>query len=518
MPRGQSSKEKLNSKAYRSRVKFFIPQKILYSVNSDHTYTAKFVPYEYYDSFGLEDTNYTKQEGFVKDFPIIYQGDQNPWDLGNSYLIYRYHSAASSHDFPSIASIERIAIHLLAFRRWIEHTASEDTKKNEKRTEGNQILPMHELLLPDDKSRRVTYRYQRYLKKSLNKEISRSNAKQRINAVVGFYRWIKINNVGHLQNSAFQEQDHSIQISNNIGLNRIISVVSTDLSKDFLGRDSNPPEGIMDGRVLHPISITDQKRLHSLLEMESLIHPQFVLMTKFALFTGARVQTVGTLRIKEIRDLEAVAKSNPNKNVGLPIGFGTRIDMKYGQKNQNRMLLTIPSNVVLDLINFINSEYSINRRLQPESYYGDTDDNYIFLANNGAPYITSKREILDRKNKIHSQRVSVIERVDFKVRKAEGIKNWISNVNKLLLNKHPDFQRFAFHDLRATYGLNYVDHEVAKGTSWLTIKENLMGLMGHTSIETSKTYIDYRASIKEREALSDIHANDLCSIPLEIGR
>jgi len=499
--RGRKSKEELNSSAFKAVISAFTPLQVSFECTPSCN-TAIFSPYEYFDTWHVgydseQGFNPIRKEGLIRNFPMIFQGDGKPWDLGNLYLMFMYNKAAAASVRPSIETIDSFASHLLAYRRWIEDAQSK----------GQEI---HDLYFPDESHRRVTYRYSRYLDRNIGRTISASTASTRISVITNFYRGVQSGGLANeLENEPFKERQVSIKAFNRIGLEKLITVVTTDLRtrQKPLGFDQGT--SIRDGGKLHPISEADQGLLLDYLERFDRYH--FTLMVLFSIFTGARIATVCTLRIDDLRALLNKADKDPTGFVWLKIGFRTRIDLKFADKNKAQMRLRIPSMLVMQIIGYVDSPEAMLRRQQKTSFYGDTDDNYVFLTEAGTPYITSKAEIEDRQSSEYSARLNMRDRVDFVISKGNGIRNWVNQLNNLIATENPDYSSWRFHDLRATFGLNFVRDALREGQSRNKILDSLKGLMGHSSIETTLRYLDYEPNTEKIKAVIKAHADRLDS-------
>lgn len=478
MRRGNTSKENLTSQARVGKIKIHVPQQVVFKCRGGGL-TAHFQPLKYLDmSYHVSEVS----EGVVRDFPIITKSNGEPWDLGNLYLMWKF-SEDAKYDQPRMSTFASIANHLMAFLRWIEHSQSE----------GKDV---HELYFPEQAQRRVTYQYHRYLKRCLRQRpqpISIGVAKARMSAVVGFYRGlVKGGLVAEtaIENPPYESRVVGIPLVNSIGLAHIKSVESTDLSFKQPMRNE-PDDVIIDGGALRPLSLQDQEVAYKYLCEHA--GRDFQLIFLFALMTGARKQTIGTLRIKQIRDLLPKCKDAEGE-VFLPVGSGTGIDAKQ-QSHGVGYRLAIPNSLVLRLIDYIDSNVSRERRAI--SFYGDTDENYVFLTKRGTPFYTSQREIKDRQNSVYSQRLSAKERVDFPISEGQSITNRLNRVIEKIQIDHPSFRKFRFHDLRASYGTNYVEDAVAANTPRNKIMNQLKARMGHAHVTTTLAYLDFEARSEE---------------------
>jgi Trp operon repressor len=476
MSRGNTSKEALNSSAHLSKIKTFVPQRVTY----EEPNKATFAPYRFTDyKIQISDI----EDGIIRDFPILFMGNGEPWDLGNLFLMWKM-SVMAQLDPPNVQTLHTYANHLLLYRRWIEHNQAE----------GNAL---HELHFPEDRHERVTYRYRRYLLRQIRKTpppISIGVAKARMSTVVSFYRGLidgRIVEESRIENPAYESKIAGIPIVTALGLKRVMEVETTDLSIRKPSRESEPGF-LSDGGKLRPLSFSEQKIISNALSEYG--NRVFELIMRTALTTGARKQTVCTLRVKHIREL--LEKNKSKNELKLKIGAGTSVDVKT--KGNNKFYrLHVPRQVAEMLIEYADSQDAIARRRK--SFYGDVDDNYLFLTEDGSPYYTSNAEVRDRQNPAFSTRISMKDRVNFSIKTGKAVNNLLGRLIKSIQLKHEDFSKFQFHDTRATYGMNFVRYYLSKGISPDAIVEQLRIRMGHNNIQTTYGYLSYD---KENELIS----------------
>lgn len=462
----QRSKQKLNSSACLSYINVFYPSRCELTEH-DGKITARFTPFNYTDT-ALQLS--PVRHGVIRQFPIIINGDGEPWDLGNQYLMYRFTERAKIEP-PSVETIQTIAKHLMMYLRWIEHVRG-------------QNKAIHELYFPAEEELRVTYRYHRYLRRLIRENpqpISLGVAKARMQAVIGFYRGIlqgELVRESDIANAPYDTTEIGIPVTNSIGLQYIKHVEKSNLTINVPTRDAHIGT-IKDGGKLRPL--TEEEQSIFLAELEIYGNRAFQLMCFVALFTGARIETACTIRIKNLKTL--LNSSPVNGEFLLKIGPGTDIDTK---KDVNYRL-HLPSKLVELLDEYVRSEEHAQRRVK--SFYGNSDENYVFLTKNGSPYITSEREIRDRQEGSFSERIAPKDRVNFRIQKGHAIRNYLQRLIRNIRRKHPEFNSFRFHDLRATFAMNYVRDADRAGAG--DVRETLRSRMGHKNFQTTQLYLNY---------------------------
>lgn len=460
------SKQELSSSARMSYIDVFYPSQCALTEHNGKT-TARFTPFKYTDT-ALQLS--LVEDGVIRQFPIIIRGDGTPWDLGNLYLMHRFTELAKIEP-PSVDTIQGIAKHLMMFLRWIEHVRTQDAI-------------VHELYFPDQEELRVTYSYHRYLRRLLRmnpQPISLGVAKARMQAVIGFYRGILQGGLvreSAIANAPYEARAIGIPVVNSVGLQYIKQVETSNLTIRAPRRET-ALGAIKDGGNLRPLTQEEQDIV--LAELEFYGNRAFQLMCFVALSTGARIQTVCTLRIKHLKDM---LKSKPfGGEFLLKVGPGTDIDTK----NDVNYRLHFPFKLADILNEYVSSEEHAQRRAK--SFYGKSDENYVFLARNGSAYFTSKQEIMDRQEGSFSQRISPKDRVAFTIQKGYAVRNYIQRLIRDIRCKHPDFNHFRFHDLRATFGMNFVCDAEQAGIR--DVREPLRSRMGHKNFQTTQLYLNY---------------------------
>ena len=480
---GNFSKEGLNSNAYLSKIRTFIPRKLVF----EDPNRAIFSPYRFQDPYSLAGV---REDGIIRNFPILFRGNGQPWDIGNLYLMSKMAEAAK-FDQVSVETLETHAVHLLGFLRWLE----------DNNARGNEI---DEYTFPDEPHHRVTYAYRRYLMRQLRKTpqpISLNVASTRTGVVVSFYR--ELFNSGLVEaskfpNTPFESRVTGIHFIDPKGLSRIKEVQTTDLSIHAPRRDLlADPDHLNDGEKLRPLDLDEQKIIAD--KISNYGNYCFELMVLFAVETGARKQTVCTLRIYHLKQC---LKSQKGHELRLRVGAGSEVDIK-NKGSLRSYSLHVPRYLAQVLLDYVESQSAKARRAQ--SFYGDSDQNYVFLSENGTPFYTSKAEIRDREDPSFSSRIAAKDRIDFSPNKGRSLNNLTKRLIRKIKEDYPDFQSFRFHDLRATYGLNFVRHHEGQGKTRNWCMEQLRFRMGHKHSNTTELYLDFENASERNDQVTNAY-------------
>lgn len=406
-------------------------------------------------------------EGYYPNFPVIIQDNGEAWRIGNLYLTTKLEQDSSYES----RTFRTIADHLLDYLRFLED-------------EGLDFL-----YLPDNNRLKATFRYKQHLVRLRDDgHVAATTASARINAVVNFYRGIikwGLVSASELREAPFEDHFKTLNITSRYGTESTIRVKSHSLAIKS-ARAQTQPEYITDGGLLRPLTFTEQSTvLKSLLSSSR----EYQLMFYFALFTGARVQTVATIRVKSLQ-----GKLDKDSNLRLRIGAGTLIDTKRGKQ----MTLLVPGWLVRDMVIYSRSAEAKKRRNR--SFYGDVEDNYLFLSKNGVAYYTSKKELSDRRDSEVSSKTG--SRDSTRVTSIQDGAALRQHIREIVLPRiyleERDFQNFTFHDLRATFGMNLLESQLEHlgNSSIASALDYVQQRMGHNDKATTLQYLNYKSRLE----------------------
>ena len=425
----------------------------------------------------LSDTDFKEYGDVHLEFPVIIQGDGSPSEVFNLYLLKRLQQTIQ-YDFKTFASI---ANQLVDFQRFLED-------------EQLDCLKFHKL-----KQLNAIFKYRTRLIEQANAGlISARSASGRINAVVNFYRFLVTEDLVDHQHYGlpFQDVYKFIAVDNEFGARRKMAIKSHDLAIHVPAKAHNS-EVIVDGGELSPLTVEEQTIILKALQKSS---REYQLMFYLALFTGARLQTICTLRIKYLFNRE----SDSHGFIRLPVGAGTGIDTKF----QKPMTLLIPNWLAQGLKIYINSEQARQRR--QKSNYGDSEENYVFLTKLGTPFYTSKAEQQELTERIKASDFFCSK---LKLYEGEAVRSYLKVV---LLPEirliDPQFQSFKFHDLRASFGMNLLESQLehlSEGHSAMTAVEYVQARMGHRNISTTLQYLNYKSRLQWRSKIQHEYESTL---------
>lgn len=498
--RGNRNKDNLHSNARISIINTFFPLELHWDLSSRRP-KATFDHIEYVD-FGLIQPRI--KERFIKDMPLLMQGSGKPWDLGNLYLTWVFNDKISNHDL-HMDTIRSTADSLLHYLRWIEHMQQFDQNINI-------------LYLPQNQSHRVTYRYRRYLNKLIHMQvIKHSTANKRMNSIVAFYKKLiseKLIKSGDIKHLPFKEIEKTIRTSSRIGLVSFKKINTSDLAIKIPKYPDSIESINDDGEKLRPLSDEDQDLVLGALRQRNNRTMQLIFW--LALFSGARIQTCATIRICSIKE----AYSTQSHKSVILVKVGSRESM-VDTKGNRAYALHVPTILAKQIIDYSNSHLA--GQLRKKSFYGETDNNYVFLTKNGDPFVTSSQEIEDRQESKYSARLSLADRTDFKIKRGHAVRDFIKNIIIDIRKISCEFRKFRFHDLRASFGMNYLNAKMANAqikvlsngikidTRRQDALKDLSTCMGHSNESVTELYLNYNDSIDSERAASKIFTDKLYS-------
>jgi integrase len=206
-----------------------------------------------------------------------------------------------------------------------------------------------------------------------------------------------------------------------------------------------------------------------------------------AIFTGARIQTILTLR-KSNFPKTIVSSSTDFK---LKVGPGTGVDTK-GDKI---IFLYFPAWLCERICTYATSPRADNR--QTGAIDGEHKD-HLFLSKYGRPYYDTKQSTQEFNPKKATRYNS----------NGQEVRKFKAGLIKKIHQTDGEMSfHYRFHDLRATFGMNLTDAQlklVREGNITLAqAREYVRFRMGHSSYETTDRYLNYRKNLEFVHAIRD---------------
>lgn len=354
-----------------------------------------------------------------------------------------------------------------------------------------------------EKYARPTYLFRNHLHDQINaSELKKSTAARRMATVVGFYRFLMRNSRMRFSpaNDPWVEKSVGIEFRDDKGFKQVMSVSTTDISIKATRYQDAWDETIQDGGRLRPLSVPEQRALVAALK--ELGNVEYELMHCVALLTGAREMTVLTLRLRDVQMSPDQIPQWPHK---LRCGPGTGIDTK---RNVSGVHLTIPRALYEKLHAYAVSDRAKGRRAKTAK--GDELGNYLFLTQRGQPFYESKEDRNALRDSSTLLRRSALT--------GRPLRKFIEqSVIPLVRKTQPNF-RYRFHDLRATFGMNWVDFQMQQAgpegfaKRYLWARDQLRKLMWHKSPQTTDKYLEYREHMHHLQLAQEGWSNHLVAL------
>lgn len=398
-------------------------------------------------------------------FPLILNADGSPWEPACMWLLDRARARPLK-----VSSLNPIAQGLRAYRDFLdEYELSWDD------------------FSADDKYLRPTYIYKTHLDGLINSgAIKHSTAGGRMRIVIGFYRFLTENaRIGfHPINEPWVERNVSLKYRDNQGFSQTKELTTTDVSVRVPKRTYAWDRRIQDGGMLLPMSVQEQTVL--IKSLRTLGNREYELMHYISLLTGARSQTVLTLRYRDFLPPPSEVNQWPHK---VQCGPGTGIDTKGDVPD---VYLAVQRELYVWLHTYAISDRAAARR--EKSRLKQDPLNYLFLTNQGGPYYEAKDDINAlRKSDELMKRSSAI---------GQNLRSFISDYVIPEMQKSLPGFHYQFHDLRATFGMNWVDSVMKNGDNqqrYLWARDQLRKLMWHRQATVTDRYLGYREHHQQLE-------------------
>ncbi len=406
-------------------------------------------------------------------FAIPRSADGSPWAEGVLFILHAVEMSVR----PKVRTFSSLAEDLGAFKKFADEA-------------GIDVFNFDM-----SKHGRPTYRYRGFLSAQIQaKEMSPKLGKRRMQVIVRFYRWLIATQVFVPTRAPWEERAVNISFSDARGAKREVAKTTTDLS--IRATRSRDPLGdyIEDGGQLKPLTPAQQRAVfESLAELKN---PEMTLAHALAMLAGARTQTVLTSLADDYRSPLEGSRATP---VRVSCGFSTGIDTK-GDKLGT---LHVPPFLYQMLHVYSKSARASRRRSKagPPGVWG----HYLFLTQHGNPYYESHED---------TQKPSAKNEGLRSVKVGQGVREYIlKRVIPLARKKlgDPHFS-YTMHDLRATFGLNYVEFHTGRGIKPQAVLKDLSALMWHSSTVVTERYLDFHTRQATLYAAEDGYADYLAQI------
>lgn len=387
--------------------------------------------------------------------PIILNADGSPWIHSTLYIIDK-----AKNDFSyNPVTYHCIVSDLTNFKNFID--------------ENN--IDLYDF--PEQKLLRPTYKYRNFLVNQIqNGKLSSQTVKRRVSTMIQFYRYLILEGFFIPKNIPWCESDTYVNTFDKVGFRYQLKKTKTDLTIKSQ-KEINPySTDIRDEGRLRPLEIEEQSALiETLISLEN---TEMLLIHLIALFTGARIQTVLTLK----RSLFEEDTSTINYEIRILTGENTDIDTK----NNKNIILIMPK-WLYEMIRIYKYSNRASNRVKKNK--DPISEDFLFLSNRGTPYYLSRKHLKDSKLDIKT------------LHNGEAVRQFIKNRVIPMMRKRLARSNYTYkyHDLRATFGMNLTSSllaSVKEGKITLhDAREYVKSRMGHLSSNTTDLYLNYRSNL-----------------------
>ncbi|MVF14457.1 hypothetical protein FT643_20170 [Ketobacter sp. MCCC 1A13808] len=395
-------------------------------------------------------------------YPVIVDPDGSPWVEANRYLLSRLNAIVPAKH----RTLESIASDLAHFRQWLLEEEIDF------------------LTISSRPRARPTYRYCAYLHDEIRfGKLKAQTAKRRMSSLQNFYRWIEGDGV-KFELPLWLENDEALKFKDARGFQRSKSVKSTDLTRSFrvVKSTNDYSEYIDDGGKLRPLPRDEQMALVAALN--AIGNTEMILAFFFALATGARLQTVFTLRRQNFLG-EPYQGAVSHR---IKVGGGTLVSTKYAKQ----MVLLVPLFLYRRVQVYLNSERCQRRISSSKHVYPESGEQYLFLTRAGQPYYMADNDPFTFLYRSPPRGNAVTQFIR-------------QQLKPELYRQGHDFE-FRFHDLRATFGMNLLEDRLVghplddisaqNQPNFFRLLMYIRQRMGHTNLATTERYLNYQKNYK----------------------
>lgn len=396
-------------------------------------------------------------------FPIIVLANSKTWAEATLFFLEKLKQIP----LPESSTLRSLAYDLKAFRTWID----------DEKLDYCDVSARHRLALP-------TYKFMRYLRDLIkNEELENSTACRRMGVVVQFYRWLQ--STGKvIKKPLWKETRRTISNHTETG---IISqeYITTDLVKTL--RKTKLPKiftkTIQDGEALRPLSLKEIGAVRN--HLVKIGNIEMELAFEIALTTGARIQTVFTLRKENFTKTNS-KKSKLNR---IAIGGNSPVKSKYSKEH----VLLVPEKIMERMRIYLKSERYLLRVKASKHERDNPNDEYAFLTKYGNAYYLAKD---DPNLKLYGT-----------IPDGGSVRSFIGSTLQSRLKLNGQNFPLKFHDLRATFGVHLVElrrrelffdpsiSAVAKqNVNYLFLLNYVRERMGHSSLAVTERYLTFCSS------------------------
>lgn len=279
---------------------------------------------------------------------IFWQGGM-PWNEANHWALTKACTPRNGH----IKTVMSLMKHLVAYASWLELTELDWRHFPIRKQERALLLYRGELITQRDRG-----------------SLAPSTARARMAAVIQFYRHAQIHGFVQRRSPLWVDRPVVIRYFDSVGFERTIMRISSELAIPNRSRHGLRLE---DG--LTPLRTSDANKLLDFTRRQDL--KEINLMLSLGILTGARIETITSLGVKDVENAYPDAQSPSTYR--LRVGPGTGVKTKFDVSGE----LLVPQ----FLINELKTYAYTMRRLRRQAIASERDRGLLFLTTRGNPYV-----------------------------------------------------------------------------------------------------------------------------------
>lgn len=284
----------------------------------------------------------------IDKLPQIFWDNHEPWHEANHWALTKA-TSTSGGDIKTVTSLMK---HLAAYASWLESEGLDWRHFPVRKQDRALVRYRGELIAQRDRG-----------------NIAPSTTSARMAAVIQFYRHSNVFRFLDRKSPMWEDRQVVVRYYDAVGFERTLLRISSELSIPNRKRIGLRLE---DG--LTPLRTDDAVRLLAFAK-EQRLH-ELNLILSLGVLTGARIETITTLSVKNIENAHPDAETPDTYRI--PIGPGTGVRTKFDVSGE----LMVPKFLIKDLREYA---YSM-QRLRRQGIASEANRGLLFLTIRGNPY------------------------------------------------------------------------------------------------------------------------------------
>lgn len=284
----------------------------------------------------------------IDKLPQIFWDSGEPWHEANHWALTKATSTAGG-DIKTVTSLMK---HLSAYASWLESVKLDWRHFPMRKQDRAIVLFRGELIAQRGRG-----------------SLAPSTTRARMAAVIQFYRHAHTHGLVDRQSPMWKDRQVVVRYYDTVGFERTLMRTSSELA---IPNRSRPGLRLEDG--LTPLKTDDAVKLLEFAKHQRLHELNLIL--SLGLLTGARIETITTLGVKDVENARPDAETPDTYRI--PVGPGTGVNTKFDVSGE----LMVPKFLINDLRDYA---YSM-RRLRRQGRANESNRGFLFLTIQGNPY------------------------------------------------------------------------------------------------------------------------------------